>query len=73
LALFTPFTGGKRVLFPIPSIKQDDILYLRDMAVQGSFAALIDRKYPLEQIRNAHRYVDTGQKIGNVLVIVCDA
>jgi NADPH:quinone reductase-like Zn-dependent oxidoreductase len=43
------------------------------MAVQGSFAALIDRKYPLEQIRNAHRYVDTGQKIGNVLVIVCDA
>lgn len=68
LALITPFLGGKKVLFPIPSIKKEDVLFLRDLVERGEFHPVIDRSYPLEEIVEAHRYVDSGEKVGNVLV-----
>lgn len=71
-ALFAPllkfFHGGRRVLFPLPSTKYDDILYIRSLAEQGIFKPLIDREYKLDDIVSAHRYVDSGQKIGNVII-----
>ncbi len=68
LAISTSWGRGKRVLFPIPSITREDVLFLGDLARQGMFRAVIDRAYPLSQIVEAHRYVDTGQKTGNVLI-----
>lgn len=68
LALVTPFLGGKKVLFPIPSIKKEDVLFLRELVESGEFRPVIDRSYPLEEIVEAHRYVDSGEKVGNVLV-----
>ncbi|MBC7745038.1 MAG: NAD(P)-dependent alcohol dehydrogenase [Flavobacterium sp.] len=70
LALITPLLGGKKLLFPIPSITKEDANYLKDMVESGSFKPLIDRSYNLEQIVEAYRYVETGQKIGNVVIIV---
>jgi NADPH:quinone reductase-like Zn-dependent oxidoreductase len=68
LALTTPFLGGKRVLFPLPSISQEDVLFLKGLVEVGKFRPLIDRQYPLERIVDAYRYVETGQKVGNVVI-----
>jgi len=68
LALVTPLLGGKKVLFPIPTIAKDDVKFLAELAGSGKFRPVIDRTYPLEQIADAYRYVETGQKIGNVVI-----
>ncbi len=67
-ALFTPLFGGKKVIFPIPSMKKADIELLQTMAAEGKFKPVIDRVYPLEQIVEAYRYVETGEKTGNVII-----
>lgn len=68
LALLTPWLGGKRLLFPLPTISKSDVELLRDLAEAGKFKPVIDRTYSLEQIVEAYRYVESGQKIGNVIV-----
>lgn len=70
LALITPLLGGKKLMFPIPTINKKDVEFLADLVAQGHFAPLIDRYYPLEQVPDAFRYVLTGQKIGNVVIKV---
>ncbi len=68
LALITPFSKGKKVLFPIPSNIRGSMAYIRDLVKKGSFKAVIDKTYSLEDIAEAYRYVLTGQKTGNVVI-----
>lgn len=68
LALFTPILGGKKVLFPIPKISKEDVILLRDLVELGQYKPVIDRKFSLEQIVEAYKYVETGQKTGNVVI-----
>lgn len=68
LPLSTFFLGGKRVKFPIPTDNQKDIEFFKELIEQGHFKALIDRTYPLDEIVEATRYVETGEKIGNVVI-----
>lgn len=70
LALITPMLRGKRVGFPIPKHDQEMIRYFATLLESGEFTPVIDRRYPLDEIVAAHRYVDTGQKIGNVVIDV---
>lgn len=70
LALTTRIAGRRRVLFPLPKDDLEVITYLRDRIVAGEFRPVIDRTYPLDEIVEAYRYVDTEQKVGNVVILV---
>jgi len=70
LALITPLFGGKKVLFPIPKHDQEMVRYIKGLVESGAFMPVIDRRYPLDDIVEAYRYVETGQKIGNVVIDV---
>lgn len=70
LALITPLFGGRRVVFPIPTEDRQVIGRIREMLKSGSFKPVIDRRYTLDQIVQAYTYVETGQKIGNVIISI---
>jgi len=70
LALITPVFGGRKLIFPIPTISKQDVVFLKDLVESGQFKPVIDRKYQLEQTIEATKYVETGQKIGNVVIRV---
>jgi NADPH:quinone reductase-like Zn-dependent oxidoreductase len=68
LALIPPLPGRKRVMFPIPKHDQQMVVYFRELIESGRFKPVVDRTYPLDQIIEAYRYVETGQKTGNVVI-----
>jgi NADPH:quinone reductase-like Zn-dependent oxidoreductase len=70
LGMFARWMQGKKLLFPLPSINQEDVLYLKDAAVKGKFTPVLDRTYTLEQIVEAHAYAQSGNKVGNVIVAI---
>lgn len=70
LALATRRSRGRRVVFPIPSIDRQMVEHLKSLVESGVFAPLVDRTYPLEDIVEAYRYVETQQKVGNVVITV---
>ncbi len=72
LALITPIRGGKRVLFPIPTIDKKDVNFLKELVENGSYRPVIDRYYQLEQIVEAYRYVESGEKTGNVVLKIAE-
>ena len=69
-AIITAILGGKKLLFPIPSVTQADILFLKSLAESGTFKPVIDRSFPLSEIVAAYEYVESGQKVGNVILKV---
>ena len=71
-ALTTSISGGKKVLFPIPSITKEDVLFLKKLAENGELKPLIDRQYNLDQIVEAYQYVESGQKTGNVILKIVE-
>ncbi len=76
LPIITPLTSklpgqsGKKTIFPIPVDVRGSIVLIKKLIEEGEFKAVIDRSYSLEEIVEAYRYVEKGQKTGNVVIKV---
>ena len=71
LALWTSRVGEKKVLFSIPPrYTKEDVLFLKGLIEAGKYRAVIDRSYPLEEVIDATRYVETEHKTGNVVLTI---
>jgi len=68
--IIKPLIGKKKTIFPIPKDIGGSLRLIKKLMEEGKFRAVLDRTYPLEQIVEAYRYVEKGQKTGNVVITV---
>jgi NADPH:quinone reductase-like Zn-dependent oxidoreductase len=70
VALLTRWFGTKRATLGIGAYRKEDLLLLKELIEQGAYRPVIDRTYPLDEVVEASRYVETHQKTGNVVLRV---
>jgi NADPH:quinone reductase-like Zn-dependent oxidoreductase len=68
LGVWTSRFGDKKVALPLPNWKREDVLFLKELIESGGYRPVVDRVYPLEDVVEATRYVETQQKTGNVVL-----
>ena len=73
LALLTRFVGSRRATLGIGRYRRDDLLLVKELVDAGKYRPVIDRTYALDEVVEATRYVETGQKTGNVVLRVSEA
>jgi NADPH:quinone reductase-like Zn-dependent oxidoreductase len=70
LAVVTPLLRGRRVVFPLPRENAQIVAHLKELMEKGEFTPVIDRRYRLDEIVAAYRYVESGRKVGNVVITI---
>ena len=73
LALVTRFVGSRSAKLGIGRYRKEDLLVVRELVETGKYRPVIDRRYALDEVVEASRYVETGQKTGNVVLRVSEA
>lgn len=70
LLLWTRWFGKRKVVFGMPRLTQENVLFVKNLVETGRYRAVVDRTYPLEDVVEAARYVESWQKTGNVVLTV---
>lgn len=68
LSIFTPLGRGKKVIFPMPTDIKGSLKEITMLLNKGKFLPIIEKAYPLDDIKSAYKYVNSGQKTGNVVI-----
>ncbi len=68
----TRFRGTKRLKFSGGKKRKADLVFMKELIERGEYKPVIDRSYPMEQVAEAHRYVETWHKTGNVVLTISD-
>jgi NADPH:quinone reductase-like Zn-dependent oxidoreductase len=72
LGLVTRFVGSKRGTLGLGRYRKEDLLLVKELVEAGKYRPVIDRRYMLDEFVEANRYVESGQKTGNVVLLVSE-
>lgn len=73
LGLWKKMTGSKKIINALAGYKTEDIIYIIELLETKKIRIVIDKRFPLEQMQEAHRYVEKGLKAGNLIITVADS
>ncbi|MCP9767216.1 hypothetical protein EGI22_04790 [Lacihabitans sp. LS3-19] len=72
LSILGLFKKGKRVIFPFPGSPKESMAYIKPLLEQGKYVPPVDRYYTLENIKKAYKFMISGEKRGNIVLLLED-